>query len=153
MRPAITFLNIQLSNSRVLGICTFTSDKLLVLLQYLPFYFIYYLSISMTENYVLCADPAKETRNVILSGLANMLGIFVINAAQYIKLFTTKTALWTDDRLYPMVVLPLIVLLFPAAVINRHLYKATGKIWLGAMINTLILVMIGVANTATLSFL
>ena len=137
----------------VLGICTFTSDKLLVLLQYLPFYFIYYLSISMTENYVLCADPAKETRNVILSGLANMLGIFVINAAQYIKLFTTKTALWTDDRLYPMVVLPLIVLLFPAAVINRHLYKATGKIWLGAMINTLIIVMIGVANTATLSFL
>lgn len=137
----------------VLGICTFTSDKLLVLLQYLPFYFIYYLSISMTENYVLCADPAKETRNVILSGLANMLGIFVINAAQYIKLFTTKTALWTDDRLYPMVVLPLIVLLFPAAVINRHLYKATGKIWLSAMINTLILVMIGVANTATLSFL
>lgn len=137
----------------VLGICTFTSDKLLVLLQYLPFYFIYYLSISMTENYVLCADSTKETRNIILSGLANMLGILVINAAQYIKLFTTKTALWTDDRLYPMVVLPLIVLLFLAAIINRRLYKATGKVWLGAMVNTLILVMIGVANTATLSYL
>ena len=52
-----------------------------------------------------------------------------------------------------MVALPLIVLLFVAAYINRSLYKATGKVWLGAMVNTLIMLMIGVANTATLGIL
>ena len=49
-----------------------------------------------------------------------------------------------------MVVIPLIVWLFAAAYVGRKFYKATGKIWLGALVNCLIIVMIGVANTATL---
>lgn len=137
----------------VLGICRFTADKLPVMLQYVPFYFIYYFAISITENLVYRVRGQKEWLNVLLCGLANVLGIVIINGAQYIKLFTTGTALWGDDRLYPMVALPLIVLLFVAAYINRSLYKATGKVWLGAMVNTLIMLMIGVANTATLGIL
>lgn len=137
----------------VLGICSFTPDKLLVLLQYVPFYFIYYISISITENLIYRVREQKEWLNVLLCGLANVLGIVIINGVQYIKLFSTGTSLWGEDRLYPMVVLPLIVLLFVAAYINRSLYKATGKVWLGAMVNTLIMVMIGVANTATLGIL
>ena len=137
----------------VLGICRFTADKLLVMAQYLPFYFIYYLSISITENLVFRVRGQKERLNVLLCGLANVLGIVIINGAQYVKLFSTGTALWGDDRLYPMVALPLIVLLFVAAYINRSLFKATGKVWLGAMVNTLIMLMIGVANTATLGIL
>jgi hypothetical protein len=34
--------------------------------------------------------------------------------------------------------------------INRRLFQATGKVWLGAMVNCLIVVAVGVANTATL---
>lgn len=49
-----------------------------------------------------------------------------------------------------MVLLPFMVLLFAAAMISRSLYKLTGNIWLGAMVNTLIITMIVVANTATL---
>lgn len=134
----------------VLGICTFTPDKLLVMLQYLPFYFVYYLAMSISCNILLRAEGQKEWLNILLCGLGNILGIVIINALQYIKLFSTGTALWAEDRLYPMVVLPLIVLLFVAAYISRSLYKATGKVWLGAMVNTLIILMIGVANTATL---
>lgn len=134
----------------LLGICSFTSDKLLILLQYLPFYFIYYFAISLTGSLTYRVRGQKEWFNVLLCGLSNVLGIVLINAAQYIKLFATGTSLWQDDRLYPMVVLPLIVLLFAAAYINRSLYKATGKVWLGALVNTLIVLMIGVANTATL---
>ena len=120
------------------------------MLQYLPFYFVYYLAMSISCNILHRAEGQKEWLNVLLCGLGNILGIVIINALQYIKLFSTGTALWVEDRLYPMVVLPLIVLLFVAAYISRSLYKATGKVWLGAMVNTLIILMIGVANTATL---
>lgn len=62
----------------------------------------------------------------------------------------TGNSFWQETRLYPMVLLPFLVLLFAAAMISRSLYKLTGNIWLGAMVNTLIITMIGVANTATL---
>ncbi|TCJ03218.1 hypothetical protein E0Y62_15550 [Cytobacillus praedii] len=49
--------------------------------------------------------------------------------------------------------LPSIFLLFAAAIISRSLYKLTGDMWLGAMVNTLIITMIGVVNTVTLAIL
>lgn len=134
----------------ILAICTFTPDKLFIALQYLPFYFIFYMASSVTMNILYRVKGQKEWLNVILCGLSNVLGIVIINAIQYIKLFSTGVSMWTADRLYPMVVLPLIVQLFVAAYIGRSLYKATGKVWLGAMVNTMIMLMIGVANTATL---
>lgn len=48
-----------------------------------------------------------------------------------------------------LVIIPLTVQLFVAAYIGRYLFKRTGKVWLGAMVNTLIIVMMGVANTCT----
>ena len=58
--------------------------------------------------------------------------------------------MYIDTRLYPMAAIPLILFLFVAAYVNRGLFKATGKVWLGAFVNTFIIVMISVANTATL---
>lgn len=137
----------------VLGICTFTSDKLLILLQYIPFYFIYYFMLSVINNKVSRAGGQRESVNVLLCGLSNVLGIAVINLLQYIKLFSTGISLFQEDRLYPMVVIPLIVWLFAAAYIGRKFYRATGKVWLGAMVNCMIILMIGIANTATLNIL
>ena len=134
----------------VMGICTFTPDKLMILLEYIPFYLIYYIVLSISNNKMSRIGGQREGVNILLCGLANVLGILLINGAQYIKLFATGTALFKDDRLYPMVVIPLIVWLFAAAYVGRKFYKATGKIWLGALVNCLIIVMIGVANTATL---
>ncbi len=137
----------------VLGICTFTPDKIIVFLQYVVFYFVYYFSISITNNLLLRGSRRREKINMILSGLANMLGILILNVIQYVKLFSTGNAMWADDRLYLQVAIPLTVLLFVAAFINRSLYKATGKVWLGALVNTFIMLMIGVANTATFGIL
>lgn len=137
----------------VLGICTFTADKLKLALLYMPLYFVFFISMSISNQVLGRTDGGKEWVNVLLCGLGNALGVLLVNAVQYIKLFSTGTAFWQADRLYPMVVLPLIVLLFLAAWIGRSLYKATGKIWLGAMVNCLLVVMIGIANTATLAVL
>lgn len=137
----------------VLGVCTFTADKLKLLLLYFPFYFVFYFALSVANNITGRIEFRKEWVNVLVCGLGNILGIVVINAIQYITLFTTGVPFFQEDRLYPMVVLPLIALLFVAAFLGRSLYKLTGKVWLGAMVNCMILLMIGIANTATLSVL
>lgn len=76
-------------------------------------------------------------------------GIIVLNVIQYGTVFATGVPHWQADWLRPLVIVPLIVQLFVAAYTGRHLFKETGKVWLGAMVNCIIIVMMGVANTAT----
>lgn len=133
------------------AICSFSSDKLLVMLQYLPFYFIFFAANSLLTNSFYRRKGMKDRTGMILTGLGNVLGIILLNAMQYITLFTSGNALWGADRLYPLLALPLIPFLFIAPFFSRQLFKATGNVWLGAIINTLILVMVSVANTATLT--
>lgn len=135
----------------ILGVFTFNADKLLVWLNYLPFFFIFYLINALLINKLSYSNIKSEKANMIVAGLGSVLGIMLINGIQYAVLFTTGNAFWQETRLYPMVLLPFIFLLFTAAIISRSLYKLTGNVWLGAMVNTLIITMIGVANTATLA--
>lgn len=133
-----------------LAVCTFTADKLPILLQYLPFYFVFFAANAILTNSVNRVAGQKEWLNLLVCGLGNVLGIVAVNAVQYIVLFSTGVAQWGPDRLYPLLALPLVPPLFAAAYINRRLFRETGKVWLGAMVNCLIIVMMGVANTATL---
>lgn len=133
-----------------IAICDFTADKLLVALEYIPFYFIFFAANALLTNGVNRVAGQNESLNVFLCGLGNALGVLLVNLLQYIKLFSTGTAMYVDARLYPMAAIPLILFLFVAAYVNRGLFKATGRVWLGAFVNTFIIVMISVANTATL---
>ena len=74
----------------VMGICTFTPDKLMILLEYIPFYLIYYIVLSISNNKMSRIGGQREGVNILLCGLANVLGILLINGAQYIKLFATR---------------------------------------------------------------
>lgn len=134
-----------------IAFCTFTPDKLLVALEYVPFFFIFFAANAIMTNSLYRVEGQREGLNVFLCGLGNILGVFIVNAIQYIKLFSSGAAMYAAGRLYPMAALPLLVLLFAAAYVNRGLFKATGKVWLGAFVNTFIIVMVSVANSATLS--
>lgn len=133
-----------------IAVCDFTADKLLVAAQYVPFFFVFFAANAILTNSVNRVGGQKEWLNVLICGIGNALGVVLVNLQQYVVLFTTGNALFGATRLYPMTALPLILFLFIAAYINRALFKATGKVWLGALVNTLIIVMISVANTATL---
>lgn len=133
-----------------IAICGFTPDKLLVALEYIPFFFIFFAANAILTNSVNRISGQNEKLNVLLCGLGNCLGVLMVNILQYVKLFSTGVAMYVDTRLYPMAAIPLILLLFVAAYVNRGFFKATGKVWLGALVNTFIIVMISVANTATL---
>ena len=132
------------------AVCGFTADKLPILLEYLPFYFIFFAANAILTNSVNRVAGQRDWVNILVCGLGNVLGIVALNAVQYATLFSTGVARWQADRLYPLLALPLIPFLLAAAYINRRLFQATGKVWLGAMVNCLIVVAVGVANTATL---
>lgn len=133
----------------IVAVCPFTADKLAVLLEYLPF-FLFFAANAILTNSVNRVVGQREWVNLAVCGLGNVLGILLLNAVQYATLFSTGIAKWQADRLYPLLALLLVPLLLVAAYVNRQLFKATGKVWLGAMVNCLIVVMINVANTATL---
>ena len=132
-----------------LDIRAFTADKLYVALQYWPLFFIFYAANSIAVNSANRVEGQKEWFNLLICGLGNSLGVIILNVIQYGTVFMTGVPHWQADWLRPLVIVPLIVQLFVAAYISRYLFKATGKVWLGAMVNTMIIVMMGVANTAT----
>ena len=132
-----------------LDIRAFTADKLYVAFQYWPLFFIFYAANSIAVNSANRIEGQKEWFNLFICGLGNSLGVIILNLIQYGTVFLTGVPHWQADWLRPLVIVPLIIQLFAAAYISRYLFKATGKVWLGAMVNTMIIVMMGVANTAT----
>ncbi len=132
-----------------LDIRAFTADKLYVALQYWPLFFIFYLANSISINSSSRVAGMKEGFNLFILALGNSLGVIILNAIQYSTLFSTGVSHWQEDCVRLLVIIPLTVQLFVAAYIGRYLFKRTGKVWLGAMVNTLIIVMMGVANTCT----
>jgi hypothetical protein len=54
-----------------------------------------------------------------------------------------------DQNLRPILAFATIPLLAISAVFSRVLYRKTGSIWLSAFINTMLITIITVANTAT----
>ena len=136
-----------------LDIRAFQVDKLKIALQYWPLFFIFYAANSISINSGSRVSGQKESFNIFILALGNSLGVIILNLIQYGTVFTTGVPHWQADWLRPLVIVPLIVQLFVAAYISRGLFKQTGKVWLGAMVNTLIIVMMGVANTASFTIL
>lgn len=135
-----------------LDIRAFTADKLFVAFQYWPFFFIFYAANSILVNSANRLEGQKEWFNLLVCGLGNCLGIIIMNLIQYGTLFATGVTFTEPGMswLYVLVTIPMIPQLFVAVYISRYLFKETGKVWLGAMVNCLILVMMSVANTCTM---
>ena len=136
-----------------LDIRAFQADKLKIAIQYWPLFFIFYAANSISINSGNRVAGMSEKFNIFMLALGNSLGVIILNLIQYGTVFTTGVPHWQADWLRPLVIVPLIVQLFVAAYISRGLFKKTGKVWLGAMVNTLIIVMMGVANTASFTVL
>lgn len=133
----------------LLAIKGFTPDKLFVMLEYLPFFFIFFAVNSIMTNSSSRISGQKQWLNLLLCGLANVLGLVIIIVMQYGTLFATGVCLWTKPWVWPTCAFALVVLMFIVPYISRYLFKATGKVWLGALTNSLIFTMILVANTST----
>lgn len=127
----------------------FSADKVGYLLMYLPFFFIFYLASAISTNSGSRFEGQKEWKNLLICGFGNILGLILLEAVQYGCLFATGIPYWSLDWLRPVAVFPLLPLLFAVVYISRYLFKATGNVYLGAMVNCILMVLMAVANTAT----
>ena len=117
------------------------------MLRYAPIFFIYY-AVSAIGNAGYRLKDLPEWATIAINAAFNCVGVLIVVLIQYIT-FRSTGVLWQSNmNLGYIVVFPLIPVLAIATIISRVLYKKTGNIWLGAMINTLLFTVMTVANTA-----
>jgi len=134
------------------AIKTFNPDKLIYFFQYWPVFFAFYLADSMFVNGPLNLDGQSERKNLFMCAIANIIGPGLVAIVQYTPILFTHNVLidrnswtfWID----PLVIIFTVFVLFPAPYMLRAFYKATGKNWLGAIVYSVMAVMILVMHNA-----
>ncbi|AIF51144.1 alpha/beta hydrolase [Pelosinus sp. UFO1] len=119
----------------------FPSKMWIVALEYIPFFFIFYLSNSIRVNCASRFEGQKEWVSMLIMGLGNSVGLMMIMAIQYIYLAYTGTVYWTDEWLYINLLFGIIPMMFALPYYNRYFFRLTGKVYLGPMVTCLIFIM------------
>ena len=130
-----------------MGVRVFQPELLLLLLMYVPFFFIFFLSNSLRINSAMRFKGDRQWKSLLLGGVGNSLGLILIVVVQYTTFFTTGTVYWTDGWLYVNLLFAVVPMMFVLPYFNRYFFRMTGRIYLGPMVTCLIFVMILISNT------
>jgi dienelactone hydrolase len=120
---------------------SFPNRMLLVALEYLPAFFIFYLANSIRVNSGSRFQGQREWLNMLINGFGNSVGLMMILAIQYSVFVWTGTIYWKEEWLYVNLLLGVIPMMFVLPYFNRYFFRLTGKVYLGPMITCLIFVM------------
>ncbi len=145
-----------------LDIRVFSFRKILVALRYLPFFAVFYIFNSWSaakSSY----NSWSEGKQMLVCALWNLLPVLLLLLLTYVPTAFLGQTLWnailptggetatllrSAMALIPILLIPFVPLLAIAACINVRLYRMTGSPWLGALVNSLLITMITVANTS-----
>ena len=130
-----------------MGVRIFRAEELWLLLMYVPFFFIFFLSNSLRVNGAMRTAGQSEWRGMLLAGVGNSLGLFLIVIVQYVTFWLTGTVYWTDGWLYVNLLFAVVPMMFVLPYFNRYFFRMTGRIYLGPMITCLVFIMILLTNT------
>jgi len=130
-----------------MGVRVFQPELLLLLLMYVPFFFIFFLSNSLRINSAMRFKKEREWKSMLLGGIGNSLGLILIVIVQYTTFFSTGTVYWMDGWLYVNLLFAVVPMMFVLPYFNRYFFRMTGRIYLGPMVTCLIFVMILISNT------
>lgn len=134
----------------------FDASKIWVAIKYLPFFLAFYLvnSICVNQN---CFKEWSERKQLLVSVAFNIIAPLLFLLVTYVPvIFTgatifgnmTNPLLASAGALIPILVIPFVPILGIAAYIGVKLQKLTGKVWLGGLVNAILVTMITVANTS-----
>ena len=84
----------------------------------------------------------------LLAALTNMGGILLWLVLQYGTLFRTGVAFYPGQALGGILLFALVPSLAIASCLAKYLYKKTGSVYVAAFLNTILMTMMTVANTA-----
>lgn len=135
-----------------IAVKTFEPYILTTSLKYVLLFAVYFVVSSFTVNHGVCTEGRREIWNYLLAIAVTVGGALIIVAIQYLGFFMVGYRPFQNQTLRPILAFALIPLLAVSAVITRMMYRKTGKIWLGAFLNTLLFTIITCANTLTMFY-
>ena len=119
------------------------------MLLYLPFFFIYYFSLSLRINTSSITTNKSKCQflNYAIAVLMNTFGLVMIFAIQYLSIADHGLMFWTTDWLFTNMLWILIPLMFILPIIQKKIYKYTNNVYLAALITCMIFITISMANS------
>lgn len=136
-----------------LAVKTFEMQHIIALLKYAPLFFIYYFISGISVNINTTGERYEGIKGYIISILHYVGGLILYLIYQYGVLFTTGTAGYPEQALSSIIVIGLVPVLAVAAIFNRFLYRKTGNVYVAAFLNTILMTLITLANTALYTIL
>jgi hypothetical protein len=130
-----------------MGVRTFRAEELWLLVMYVPFFFIFFLSSSLRVNAAMRTEGQPEWKGMLLGGIGNSIGLLLIVIVQYVTFWWTGTVYWTDGWLYVNLLFAVVPMMFVLPYFNRYFFRMTGRIYLGPMVTCLVFIMILLTNT------
>ena len=136
----------------------FSATKIWVALKYLPFFLAHFIINSIMVSRNTFANWS-ERKQVWLAVLLNMLTPALFLAISFLPLLFNPFTFWglllkgdsllaSAGALVPILMIPFLPILGISGYLNIKLYRLTGNIWMGALLNALLVTMITVANTS-----
>lgn len=115
--------------------------------RYFLFFFIYYLCQGIcNQTYINKNMP--EWLTTAINAFFNVFGICLVITIQYAT-FKSTGVLWQGDMALGYIVLfPIIPILITATIVSRILFKKTGNVYLGSLINAMLWTIVTVSGTA-----
>ena len=123
---------------------------LVVILMYLPFFFLFYIGNAIRVNITNRVEGWSEFKSTFISCLGNSVGLIAIMIIQYTVFAATGTIAYTGtstDWLYVNILFSLIPMMFILPIYQRFFFNRTGKVWLGAIVCCLIFIMMTTSAT------
>lgn len=123
--------------------------------EYIPLIAIFYLSNSIRVNGSIAKEGWAEWKVLVVSALANSIGLGFILLINYFCYFTTGSPFFgyasggTEVWLYINMVFGLVTMMFILPIFNRILYKRTGSVYVGALICAAIFVTMTIAASVS----
>jgi hypothetical protein len=130
-----------------MGVRIFQPEMLLVLAMYAPLFFIFFFSNSLRVNGSMRIEGQPEWKSMLIAGIANSLGLFLIILIQYVTFAWTGTVFWTTNWLSVNLLFAIVPMMFVLPYFNRYFFYMTGRVYLGPMVTTLVFIMILSTNT------
>ncbi len=120
---------------------SFPVRMLLVALEYLPLFFVFYLANSIRVNSASRFEGQSEWASMLIMGLGNSVGLMAILAIQYGNLGFSTTVFWTNEWIYMDLLFGVIPMMFILPYFNRFFFRMTGRVYLGPMVTCLVFIM------------
>jgi dienelactone hydrolase len=120
---------------------SFPRNMLIVALEYIPLFFVFYLANSIRVNSASRFEGQREWVSLLVMGLGNSVGLALILAIQYGCFALTGTVFWTTEWLFANLLFGIIPMMFVLPYFNRYFFRLTGRVYLGPMITCLVFIM------------